>query len=198
MDRSQILITADFDELKGAYEESENFRIVERDEFKVEDAKEVIKEAYISSSEPKTLLILANKYNIYAQNALLKILEEPPANIRFVLCAKSRSTFLPTILSRLPVKKVQKNKALEYSLEKFDLARLYELAQEAKKFSKSQAKAILKGMLQYGVAKGFEFERRELDYFAKASELIELNSNTANVFITAGLILLRHQKKRRR
>jgi len=36
----------------------------------------------------------------YAQNALLKILEEPPRYATFILCCESRSSLLPTVLSR--------------------------------------------------------------------------------------------------
>ena len=38
--------------------------------------------------------------NVQAQNALLKILEEPPSYMVFILTAKSRTAFLPTVQSR--------------------------------------------------------------------------------------------------
>lgn len=38
--------------------------------------------------------------NVQAQNALLKILEEPPSYMLFILTAESRTQFLPTIQSR--------------------------------------------------------------------------------------------------
>lgn len=41
------------------------------------------------------------------QNALLKILEEPPAGVRFVLTVPGRSALLPTIVSRTLVARVQ-------------------------------------------------------------------------------------------
>ncbi len=42
----------------------------------------------------------ADCMNVQAQNALLKILEEPPAYMVFILTAKSRTAFLPTVQSR--------------------------------------------------------------------------------------------------
>ena len=42
----------------------------------------------------------ADCMNVQAQNALLKILEEPPQYMLFVLTAKSRTAFLPTVQSR--------------------------------------------------------------------------------------------------
>ncbi len=42
----------------------------------------------------------ADCMNVQAQNALLKILEEPPSYMLFVLTAESRTQFLPTVQSR--------------------------------------------------------------------------------------------------
>jgi len=42
----------------------------------------------------------AGKMNLQAQNALLKILEEPPKGVVFILIASSKGELLPTILSR--------------------------------------------------------------------------------------------------
>ena len=38
--------------------------------------------------------------NNYAQNAALKLLEEPPAGVMFILCACNVQRFLPTVRSR--------------------------------------------------------------------------------------------------
>jgi DNA polymerase-3 subunit delta' len=46
------------------------------------------------------LILSADKMNIQAQNALLKVLEEPPGNTFFILAATGISSLLPTILSR--------------------------------------------------------------------------------------------------
>lgn len=51
-----------------------------------------------------------------AQNALLKLLEEPPRNIHFILTAHNIKRLLPTILSRvqqIPVQKISKSASLE-------------------------------------------------------------------------------------
>lgn len=196
--RSEILITSDFEALQEELKDSidpANLHIFQRDEFKVEDAKEVIKEAYIATQEPKVLALFALRYNIYAQNALLKILEEPPKNVIFLLVAKAKSTFLPTILSRLPLRKIKAKEEDGVIFDRFDLASLYELAQK-KELSKAEAKGILKGMFHYAIEKKLPLNQKEIDYFAKALELLELNSNPANIFITAGLIILKHQKRR--
>lgn len=46
------------------------------------------------------ILADADCMNVQAQNALLKILEEPPPYMLFVLTAQSRTQFLPTVQSR--------------------------------------------------------------------------------------------------
>lgn len=43
------------------------------------------------------------KATIEAQNALLKILEEPPSSVQFILTTQNRNTLLPTILSRCSI-----------------------------------------------------------------------------------------------
>ena len=67
------------------------------DEFKVEHAAAVIREAYIAEERGKGILLCAASYNIYAQNALLKLLEEPPRNIVFTIITRSKNALLPTI-----------------------------------------------------------------------------------------------------
>ena len=76
------------------------------DEFKIEHAKAVIAEAYISESETKYIVLGAKSFNVISQNALLKVLEEPPKNIEFIILSPTKSGLLATVRSRLPLKKV--------------------------------------------------------------------------------------------
>jgi len=46
------------------------------------------------------LILSADQMNVQAQNALLKMLEEPPERTFFILIAGTTSTLLPTIMSR--------------------------------------------------------------------------------------------------
>lgn len=52
------------------------------------------------ASHKVVILADADCMNVQAQNALLKILEEPPSYMLFVLTARSRAAFLPTVQSR--------------------------------------------------------------------------------------------------
>ncbi len=60
-------------------------------------------EAFVrpNQAERKVFLLLeADCMNASAQNAMLKILEEPPAYVMFVIAVESRSSLLGTVLSR--------------------------------------------------------------------------------------------------
>ncbi len=72
----------------------------------VAQIRELKSEAYIKPniSLSKVFIIdLADTLNEQAQNALLKILEEPPHNTVFILIAESKASFLDTIISRCAV-----------------------------------------------------------------------------------------------
>lgn len=59
--------------------------------------------AHLSSQDKKKILIIENAdlMSESARNALLKILEEPPQDVVFILTTTRRSSMLPTILSRV-------------------------------------------------------------------------------------------------
>ncbi len=73
----------------------------------VGEIRSMIGECYIKPNEAgcKVFLIF-DKMTIEAQNALLKILEEPPRGVFFILTAESSAALLQTILSRSTVFKL--------------------------------------------------------------------------------------------
>lgn len=82
----------------------------------IEDVRVVQKKIYLKpiKSEAKAIILKAyNGLTIEAQNALLKILEEPPNNTIIVLLVETISQVLPTILSRC------KNITIDDKREKF-------------------------------------------------------------------------------
>lgn len=71
--------------------------------FHIETVRDVIKNCYLKPNEAeRKIYILANCQcmSVSAQNALLKVLEEPPGNIMFILTVTSKTALLETILSR--------------------------------------------------------------------------------------------------
>lgn len=72
-------------------------------EIKVETARAIRSDSSIRPSESDRRVFLirhAHKMNPSAQNALLKVLEEPPAYAFFILMSENADAILPTILSR--------------------------------------------------------------------------------------------------
>ncbi|XPV54940.1 MAG: hypothetical protein ACNI3H_02325 [Halarcobacter ebronensis] len=58
----------------------------------------------MSTNEKKYLFLCGTTFRSEAQNSLLKVLEEPPKNIVFIIITTPKSTILPTIFSRMPHK----------------------------------------------------------------------------------------------
>lgn len=72
--------------------------------FKIDAVRDIRSDAFIIPNEAaKKVYILksADKMNVQAQNALLKIIEEPPSYARFILECESRASMLETIMSRV-------------------------------------------------------------------------------------------------
>ncbi len=78
----------------------------------------------------------ADTMNVQAQNALLKLLEEPPSFVTFLLLAKSADSLLPTIRSRAPTLRLEPLPD-ELIREKLPL-----VSAEAKALSESDAEAF--------------------------------------------------------
>ena len=156
------------------------------DEFKVEHAHAVIKEAYIAEEQEKALVLAASAYNIYAQNALLKLLEEPPRNIRFIIISRSKNALLPTVRSRMQIETLSAPKPavdLGINPSKMDLADIFAFLKAHQNSKKEETKTLIALLLQESVVKGnISLSERELSLFDTALELAELNSRPQNLF----------------
>ena len=86
----------------------------------VSQIRDLRADAYVKSHMAARRVFVIDKadsMNEQAQNALLKVLEEPPADIIFILIAESATALLDTIISRCTVLSLvppETNKALEY------------------------------------------------------------------------------------
>jgi DNA polymerase III delta prime subunit len=72
--------------------------------FSVETIRNVCAEAFIKPNNGNAKIYIfddADNITVQAQNALLKLVEEPPDTVYFIFTAKSRTVFLPTMLSRM-------------------------------------------------------------------------------------------------
>jgi hypothetical protein len=83
----------------------------------IEDIRNVQKKLFLKPIKSKTKAVIlegSNGFTIEAQNALLKILEEPPANTVIYITSQNKELLLPTILSRCKIIEI-KDKSLELS-----------------------------------------------------------------------------------
>ena len=169
-----------------------NKKVFLRDEFKVDDVKEVIKEAYVAESELKELILVAKKFNIFAQNALLKILEEPPKNIHFIIIAPSKSIFLPTILSRLIVEIVKEQKEqieIELDFRILTIENIFNFVKKHKFTSSNDLKDLISIILTKSIKEGINFTTKELEEFEKSLILSSLHSKGYTILINILLII---------
>ena len=170
----------------------------EKEEFLLIQATQAIKEAYIATSEKKYIFLCGSTFRKEAQNSLLKILEEPPKNVVFIIITNSKSSLLPTIYSRLPYKYLKKSVLKNESIldiNKLDLKDIYNFLKENQKISKQEAKEIVESILMKVNNQKIKLSHKELDFFSKSIKLLELNSRPINVLTTL-LLSLANQKNK--
>ncbi len=172
-----------------------------KDEFLIEDAKAVTKEAYIKESKEKYIVICAHSFNIYAQNSLLKILEESPSNTIFIIISNSKSNFLPTIRSRLQILNLSKNRkkdALEIDLYKMDLNEIFLFVKKHQRISKNQLKELIQTIFYEAIhIYGIRLSEKEMEVFENALQLADLNTRADFLLSTALLTIFNRDEKQR-
>lgn len=87
----------------------ENDRGQKKREIPVGRIRAVVSDAQVMPNEAvvKVYIITdADAMNIPAQNAMLKLLEEPPKSASFILCSKNPANLLPTVRSRCVLRRL--------------------------------------------------------------------------------------------
>lgn len=164
-----------------------------KNEFLIEHSRRAIKEAYIATEQTKYIFLCADSFRVEAQNALLKVLEEPPMNIVFIMITISKNAILPTILSRMQLKyqKTKKTfKEIQINLAKLDLKEVYDFIKQNQRIGKLEAKEMVESFLFTIHTQRINLTTKELEQFSKAMKLIELNSRPINVISLLLLTLL--------
>jgi DNA polymerase-3 subunit delta' len=179
-----------------------SYRIIQNEEdgkenFKMEHSKLAIKEAYIASSENKYIILVGDKFEIEAQNRLLKVLEEPPRNIVFIIITKDKSSLLPTIISRMPFKYI-KDKAKEdlnnYNFLNMDLKEVYFFLKEHQRVTKKDAIEMVQSLFTETINNKVNLSKDNLELFSNSLKLLELNSRPINILTTLLLTILKVKK----
>jgi len=175
-------------------------KVYDSDEFKVDDAKMVMREAYIAEESTKHLIIVAPTYRIEAQNALLKLLEEPPRNIVFIIIAKSKTALLPTIRSRMQIETLDFKKdpfVLEIDIAKMELGDIFNFLKKNKNISKTVLKETIEEILKTSlVSVKIKLLESELALFNKSLVLAELNTRPQTILSTI-LLMIYHARGRK-
>jgi DNA polymerase III subunit delta' len=186
--KSHILISTEVEyEFSRLQEELKPFRVVGfiEDEFKIEHAKAVVAEAYISESSTKYIVLGAQNFNNVSQNSLLKVLEEPPRNIEFIIISPSKSNLLPTVRSRLPIlkgKTINTAIDIDLSLARIDYEQVFAFLKQHSRIKKSEAKLLVEALYkQATIVDMLVLSTAQLDNFDKAYRLLELNSRPQSV-----------------
>lgn len=178
--------------------------LIEQEEFQVDDAQALIAQAHVASDVPRYLIGVARGYNHYSQNALLKLLEEPPRNIYTVLIAPRKSIFLPTIRSRLPIELIAYDRPLPdapIDFDRLDLATIYHFLRQNPWLDRARARDLLECAFEYyrhlkGVPE--PLNGRVLSAFERSFRLLSLNSLSATVLPPLLLRLLEAKEAARR
>lgn len=188
LDSSYILITQHIEEeigkIKSRLHPSRIVSFYKEDEFKVDDAREAVREAYIAEASTKYIILASKFFNETSQNALLKLLEEPPRNIKFIIITESKSALLPTVRSRLPLVTNKSEKViheLEFSLKKLDLSSLFDFVKEHERTPKHEAKELIEALYNKAMQEKIMLNSSQLESFENAYKLIGLNARINSV-----------------
>ncbi|TLD86963.1 DNA polymerase III subunit delta' [Helicobacter sp. MIT 05-5294] len=196
-----LLVNDPISEANAYYEQQnpQNYRLFCAEELNIETSRAIIDESYIASEGTKTILIAANSFNIYAQNALLKVLEEPPSGIVFILYARMKSLLLPTIRSRLPIlKHITKQKLPHFALEirTLNLENIYLfLKEKQKEIQSTTLKAEIQSLYLDAIKSGLHFDSKETQIFERAILWEEQHEKPHNILLVLLLLILRKKKQ---
>lgn len=88
-----------------------DIKIIEKDgTINIDEIREIINEMHLKPHESKRKVCIicdADRMNMWAQNALLKTLEEPPLYATLILLTTKGDSLLPTVISRCQIIKLQ-------------------------------------------------------------------------------------------
>jgi len=204
IETAHILIVNDIDETLNSllpFYSKHNVRVIrneEKEEFQLAQANATIKEAYISTNEKKYIFLCGKIFRNEAQNSLLKILEEPPSNIVFIIITNSKSTILPTIFSRMPHKILKsglKKEELSLDVRKLDLKDVYEFLKQNQRIDKKESISFVESLLIKVNKENIELTQSELELFSKSIKLLNLNSRPINVLTTLLLTIINRKHR---
>lgn len=189
--KSRAIICAEIESIHSLIEQNIDPKRVKCfyfDSIKIEDVRAIIKEAYIKDNEYKYLAISSSSYSVVVQNALLKILEEPPSGVYFLLIAKSKSALLATVKSRLTTHQIPTQKKelnLELNLKNLTMSEIFGFIKAHERVPKEELFSITQEIIKLSVTKHLiDFTQKEYEVFDSLYRLIELNTRASTILTT--------------
>ena len=171
----------------------------EKKSFTLTEAKAVIGKAYLASEEKTVIILVADHFSTDVQNALLKVIEEPPKNKIFIFLTESKSAILPTVRSRLPItvlSEKSKEEDLGLDLSQLSLATVYEFIQSHKRTDAKKMKHIVEQVSKEAIASGrFDLDNKTLSLFSSSFVALDMGSPAEFVLNTLLLKLLARKKR---
>ena len=172
---NKIYISNDIEKTKEELKEKyNNLYIFEDNDLKLNLVKEIKEEAYKTTDLEKYILIKAINFRIESQNALLKILEETPEKINFIILTTSKYALLETIRSRMSIEIIEykiPEIELNINIDRLTTKTIYEV------LKKTLSKQELKNFI-YQLFKNIENPDDEiLENFELAIKLVDLNTD---------------------
>ncbi|MEA1893216.1 MAG: DNA polymerase III subunit delta' [Campylobacterota bacterium] len=198
--KSHILISDDieheFQKLKLSLRPHRVVGFIE-EKFLLEHSKAVVAQAYISESQTKYIVIGTAEFSVISQNSLLKVFEEPPKNIEFIIITPTKSNLLPTVRSRLPIikgEKLLKEYSCDLDIASLEYSSIFSFLKTNSRIKKNEAKVLVETLYHRAtVVDRLILSKNQLENFTKAHKLLELNSRPQTVlalllmgFIDAG------------
>ncbi len=200
---SQVIISSDIDDtviqLEGLQQNERFVKIIKEDTFLVEDAKLAIEKAYMASEETTVIIIAAKTFSPVVQNKLLKVIEEPPPKMEFILITPNKATILDTIRSRLPIMVLSQDKEeekLELDLSQLSLATVYDFVQTHKRTDAKKMKELVERISKEAIySQAYNLDEKTLNLFSNAYIALDVGSPPPFVLNTLLLKLLARKKR---
>lgn len=196
--QSQVLITQYPDKtiskIESLITNQRLIKIVKEEQFLVEDTRLAIEKAYIASAVPTIIILSAKEFSPIIQNRLLKVIEEPPKGVDFILITRSKSTILPTIRSRIPIEVIKDSlEVLDFELDipNLNLQLVYDFIQKQKRLKGSDAKIIVEKISSEAIKSGrYNLDYNTLNLFSSAYRVLDVGSSAQFVLMTLLIKLL--------
>lgn len=189
--KNSYIIVTHFDEyIKSKIEaELQNFRRVwfNYEKILLDNITEIVEESYVSEDSHKYIILESKQFSNISQNSMLKLFEEPPKNISFIVIIPSKSMMLPTIRSRLPIKIINNRQTFNLNVpipildNSFSLQHLHKFLERIKSLDLKESKLVIETILKenrYLISLESDFHR-----FSIGHQLLGLNSNSSRVFL---------------